>query len=161
MIVVADTTPLNYLILIEKISVLPSIFSFVVVPKAVIQEMSHPKAPLVVSEWANCPPDWVDVRDASLVPSLTRGGLGRGETSAISIALEFGIGQILMDDKKAVLEATDQGLKIITTFLVLEIAAAKGLLDLESAIASLAATNFRFPPDDLVKEMLNRNKRKY
>ena len=38
MIVVADTTPINYLILIEEIDVLPKLYGRVIIPRAVSEE---------------------------------------------------------------------------------------------------------------------------
>ena len=43
MIVVSDTTPLNYLILIEAAQVLPELFGRVYAPTAVIQELLDPR----------------------------------------------------------------------------------------------------------------------
>ena len=45
MIVVSDTTPPNYLILIDSVHVLPTLFGRVYAPSAVMQELSHPKTP--------------------------------------------------------------------------------------------------------------------
>ncbi len=43
MIVVSDTSPLNYLVLIGAIDVLPKLFGEVYAPPAVIQEFQHPR----------------------------------------------------------------------------------------------------------------------
>jgi predicted nucleic acid-binding protein len=45
MIVVADTTPINYLILIGKIQVLPALYGRVVVPPAVVKELANSRTP--------------------------------------------------------------------------------------------------------------------
>ena len=45
MIVVSDTTPLNYLILIDSVHVLPMLFGSVYAPSAVLRELLHPKTP--------------------------------------------------------------------------------------------------------------------
>ena len=42
MIVVADTSPLNYLVLLGKPDILPKIYGRVVVPTGVVAELSHP-----------------------------------------------------------------------------------------------------------------------
>lgn len=44
-LVVADTTPLNYLILIERADILAVIFGEVLIPEAVLEELRHPEAP--------------------------------------------------------------------------------------------------------------------
>lgn len=56
-VVVADTTPLNYLVLIERIEVLHLLFGEVIIPEAVLTELRHPKAPIAVTAWLqNLPP---------------------------------------------------------------------------------------------------------
>src|SRR5260370_21519590 len=42
MIVVADTSPVNYLALIDEINILPQMFGRVLVPEAVFQELQSP-----------------------------------------------------------------------------------------------------------------------
>jgi predicted nucleic acid-binding protein len=86
MIVVSDTTPLNYLILIETVHVLPATFGRVYVPSAAIEELSHWRSPEAVRTWASSPPEWITVQDPTHAgPSK----LGRGEMAAISLALEL------------------------------------------------------------------------
>lgn len=48
MIVVSDTSPLNYLVLIGADDVLPALFGQVLAPPAVLDEMQHAKAPAQV-----------------------------------------------------------------------------------------------------------------
>ena len=45
MIAVFDTRPLNYLILIGYIDVLPKLFDEILIPRAVADELSHHEAP--------------------------------------------------------------------------------------------------------------------
>lgn len=62
MIVVADTSPLNYLILIEHDNILPKLYARVVIPPEVLQELSHPQAPDAVRSWVKNPPAWLEVK---------------------------------------------------------------------------------------------------
>ena len=55
MIVVSNTTPLNYLILTESVHVLPALFGRVYVPSAVLGELSHAKSPGPVRAFAAPP----------------------------------------------------------------------------------------------------------
>ena len=41
MIVVADTSPMNYLVLIDEIDLSPIIFGNVLIPEAVMEELQH------------------------------------------------------------------------------------------------------------------------
>ncbi|MGO9449599.1 MAG: hypothetical protein ACLQDV_00945 [Candidatus Binataceae bacterium] len=54
--VVTDTTPLNYLILIGHIDVLPELFDQLLVPSSVVSELKHPEAPLATRQWIAKPP---------------------------------------------------------------------------------------------------------
>jgi predicted nucleic acid-binding protein len=65
-VVVADTSPLNYLILIDAIAVLPQMYGVVVAPRQVIAELAAVEAPDSVKTWASSLPAWVDVRDATV-----------------------------------------------------------------------------------------------
>lgn len=48
MIVVADTSPLNYLIQIESDELLPRLYGRIVIPAGVLEELKHPSAPPAV-----------------------------------------------------------------------------------------------------------------
>jgi len=51
MLIVADTGPLQYLLLIGQIELLPSLFGDIYIPSSVVGELSHPRTPVVVYEW--------------------------------------------------------------------------------------------------------------
>ena len=63
-VVVADTSPLNYLVLIGQIEVLPALFGRVVVPSEVLNELTYNSTPIRVREWIDSRPDWLDIRVA-------------------------------------------------------------------------------------------------
>jgi predicted nucleic acid-binding protein len=48
MIVVADTSPINYLLLINQIDLLPHLFQEIIIPDVVRDEMLDPEAPPVL-----------------------------------------------------------------------------------------------------------------
>jgi predicted nucleic acid-binding protein len=50
-----------------------------------------------------------------------------------------------MDDRDCVMLAREHGLNVIGTLAVLELAAARGLLDLQTVFRRLRATTFRMP----------------
>ena len=77
MIVVSDTTPLNYLILIDSVHVLTALFGRVYAPSAVIRELAHPRSPEPVRRWTDLLPVWLTVQEptaTSLTPVHPIGG---------------------------------------------------------------------------------------
>jgi predicted nucleic acid-binding protein len=84
-LVIADTGPINYLLLIGSIEVLPQLFEKVILPSAVWNELSHPEAPAQVRGWIASPPGWLEIRGAT--GSEAASGRGVGETEAIALAL--------------------------------------------------------------------------
>lgn len=58
-----------------------------------------------------------------------------------------------MDDRAGVAAAYRRGLTVTGTLGVLDIAARRGLVDLEAAFVKLKATNFRYPPE-IMAELL-------
>ncbi len=158
MIVVSNTTPIHYLIVIGRESILPELFSEIMIPDVVLSEMRHPNAPKIVRDWVSAKPNWAVTRygTENLQKKIT--GLGKGETSAIAIAIEIGADAILMDDRRAIRVADRNGLNILTTFALFELVAIKDLIDFEETINSLSETSFHFPPDHIVQDYLLRNR---
>lgn len=62
MLVIADTGPVNYLLLVGHIDILPALFGNVILPSVVRDELTDPGTPLAVRNWSAHPPPWVDVR---------------------------------------------------------------------------------------------------
>src|SRR5215471_11415476 len=98
-IVVADTSPLNYLVLISEIDLLPTLYGNIVIPEEVFGELIHPDAPFAVREWARQRPAWLDVRRKPLDgKSLLLEDLDAGECAAIQLAHSEERALLLMDD---------------------------------------------------------------
>lgn len=76
MVVVADTSPLNYLILSEAIQILQKLYARICVPEAVIAELRSSNAPLLVQQWAASTPPWVEVHAVTNDFLATHGGKG-------------------------------------------------------------------------------------
>jgi predicted nucleic acid-binding protein len=155
MIVVSDTSPLNYLVLIGAVDVLPRLFREVYVPPAVMQELAHPRTPEIVKRWAQSPPNWL----TASAPSGTMNwleGLDFGEAEAIALAVELKAAAVLIDEKKGRQIAQSRGLITIGTITVLELAAENGLLELQSAFLALQGTTFHVT-QDLLDEALARD----
>ncbi len=59
MIVVADISPICYLVLIEQIGLLPQLFGEIAIPQAVYDELSSKYAPISLQNWINQVLDWL------------------------------------------------------------------------------------------------------
>ena len=159
MIVVSDTTPLNYLILIGEVELLPKLFGDVIVPPAVIRELLHPKAPHTVQAWAALPPSWIRLQAPMAIhPSTVL--LDPGETEAISLAAEIKADLILIDERRATRVAQQAGLVVVRTVALLETAADRGLIDLANTFKKLAATSFRVPNEQVAAALVRDAQRK-
>ena len=145
MIVVGDTGPLNYLVLIGHAEILPAIFTRVLIPKAVAKELSSSQASRLVRQWIETPPSWLDIRPDP-ADDGTLSTLDYGERAAIASAITLGAPRILMDDMDGRLEAERRRLQVTGTLGLLVEAHHRGLLDFEDALSKLAATSFYLSP---------------
>ena len=60
-VVVADTGPLHYLVLIGQVEILPRLFGGVSVPAIVRDELDRAATPAAVRAWVASPPPWLAV----------------------------------------------------------------------------------------------------
>jgi predicted nucleic acid-binding protein len=103
--VVSDTSPLNYLILIEQINLLPQLYTRVLIPGSVFEELSAPESPNLVRTWAADLPDWLKVSPFVPVPDPHLNRLHAGERDAISLALQVKADVVIMDERRGREEA--------------------------------------------------------
>jgi predicted nucleic acid-binding protein len=157
MIVVADTSPVNYLILIDQVHLLRRLFGGVVIPRAVLTEMQSADAPSLVKAWAASPPHWVDIHHAASV--LPVEGLGAGELEAMALADEMNADLLLLDDSDARTIARKRGLTITGLLGVLERAAVRDMIDLPDVLQALRQTTTFYVSDGLVQMVIERANR--
>jgi predicted nucleic acid-binding protein len=144
-LIVADTSPLVYLVLIDHIDILPQLFETILVPDAVHTELQNPLTPPPVHDWAAALPSWVEVRQVLNVPDdAVLRPLGAGERAAIALALTINADLVLIDERKGTQAATSKGLNVTGTLGILQRAAKRGLLNLADAFDRLKGTNFRY-----------------
>ncbi|MGB8369100.1 MAG: DUF3368 domain-containing protein [Limisphaerales bacterium] len=141
MLVVADTSPVRYLVLVGAMDCLPKLYDAVVIPPAVRAELAHPAAPEKVRAWISTPPAWLSIKTPAKIQ--TDLNLGLGELEAIALAAELHAAALLLDDRHAREVAIAQGLCVAGTVGVLEKMAAAGLMDLRVILERLRQTNFR------------------
>ena len=139
MIVVADTSPINYLVLLGHIEILPKIYGEVLIPQAVYEELQDSDAPTEVRAWLSAPPAWLRISNITYQPDPRLDLLDRGEQDAILLAESLKADRLIIDDLDGRREATTRKLPVIGTLGVLAEAARRNLLDLSQALAALQA----------------------
>jgi predicted nucleic acid-binding protein len=142
MIVVADTSPINYLLLIDQIDLLPRLFQQIIIPDMVQDEMLDPDAPPVLQQWIANPPSWLTVQPVPII-DITLSSLDPGEQAAITLAQTLPADLLIIDERLGRRIAEERGIAIIGTLGILDDAATQGLINLAEAIARLQQTNFR------------------
>jgi predicted nucleic acid-binding protein len=144
MIVIADTGPLNYLVQIDCVYVLPKLYGNVTATTDVMQELMDPQAPEQVRRWASTPPSWLRTVNIQPLPSLSH--LDLGEASALAYASSLRTqGEsplVLIDEIKGRRAAEAMGLAVRGTLGVLDAAGVQGLIRTSDALARLRTTSF-------------------
>lgn len=155
MIFVADTGPLNYLLLCGQVQLLPELFGSLLIPPAVHQEIMNPQAPATVRAWAGNLPAWVKVQSPQ---NATRfADLGPGEREAISLAMEVSADFVLMDETHGRQVAVANGVAVKGTLGVLEEAAGRGLVELRAATNALKSTGI-FLAEEIIEAAIERDR---
>jgi predicted nucleic acid-binding protein len=157
MIIVSDTSPINYLVLIGEIEVLQKLAGQVIIPQAVYHELQDPRTPQQVKDWIDSGPAWIEVRQANPSFYKPKKNLGAGEREAIALALELHADALLLDDRDGTKEARRHNIPTLSTFGILEEAAKKTLLDFPDAVDKLSRTSFYMPPDEIIQAALERD----
>lgn len=156
MIVVADSGPLHYLILLGQTELLPRFYGQVIVPEAVLRELTTTRAPQPVREWLSKPPSWLRVQ---AVPSgqleLITAELDLGEREAIALAYLLRADLLLIDEILGRAEARRRSLRVTGTLGILRTAAENGLIDVPQVLARLRDTNF-YVSEDLIRSIFGR-----
>jgi predicted nucleic acid-binding protein len=156
MIVVADTGPLHYLILLDHADLLHRFYDEVVVPDAVANELSSPSAPSAVRDWISRAPPWLSVVpvEVARVHEVTD-ELDLGERAAIALAEAIRADLLLIDEAAGRTEAKRRNLRVTGTLGVLRAAAERGLVDVPDLIVRLKATSF-YTDDALLTAVFGR-----
>ena len=142
MIVIADTSPLHYLILLKHAEVLQRLYGSVIIPEAVVQELQAEKTPVPVRQWITSPPQWLQIQRVVVPPDPALAELDPGEREAIALAEKLCADALIIDEKSGRREAERRKLRVIGTVRVLDDAAEMGLVDLPTALSSLQAFGF-------------------
>jgi predicted nucleic acid-binding protein len=142
-VVISDTGPIHYLILIGRVDLLSHFFGEVLVPSAVLRELNHPHTPLPVREWILNRPPWIkEVVCPKTAPRFD--GFGLGEREALTVAALNPGSVLLCDDGAARSAAKSEQIAVSGTLGVLRDAALSNLLEIRQEVDKLRnPTNFR------------------
>jgi predicted nucleic acid-binding protein len=122
MVVIADTSPLNYLILIETVDVLPKLYQRLLIPDVVLRELQHSDTPRAVADWAARLPSWIEIAHSTELAIDSRlAELDAGESVAIALAEAHRPNALLlMDDFKGRDEAERRQIPTVGTLAFCE-----------------------------------------
>lgn len=126
--VVVNTSPLVYLHMLSRLSILHDLFGAVIVPEAVRDEVARGMARGKPGPDL-CALAWLDVRaprDRTLIPALA--DLGGGEAEAIALARERTGSLLIIDDRLARRVAAVAGVTFTGTAGLLVLAKREGLV---------------------------------
>jgi len=151
-VVVSDTTPLHYLILVGRETILQKLYGQVIIPPAVLMELSHASAPVQISNWAINPPAWVTVAMPASIPECFD-GLDFGERQALALAQEMHADLVLLDDKVARRVAVREMMHVKGTLGIVADAAKANLLDFVETVEELQRTSMHLD-QDVVDEVI-------
>lgn len=104
------------------------------------------------------PPAWVEVADVPDHPTYVDDAISRleGEKAAIALATALKADLLLIDDREGATVARRVGLAVTGTLGVLDLAAGRGLVDLEQVFDRLRRTSFR-RPEHVMAALLGRH----
>ncbi len=130
MVVISDSSPLIGLAAIQRLDILPRLFTTVVLPQAVFEEVAvqgkgKPGAEDVRrAEWITV----MTCRDVQLVQQLGK-DLDQGEAEAIVLAIETRADLLIIDDAQGRKKAQEMGVAIVGLMGVLLKAKQKKVID--------------------------------
>ncbi|NEQ66751.1 MAG: DUF3368 domain-containing protein [Symploca sp. SIO2D2] len=156
MLVVSNTSPICYLIIIEQIELLPRLFESILIPPTVRDELASPKAPAIVRQWIASPPVWLNLQSISAKPDPDLLKLDAGECAAILLAEILNADLILLDDLAARRLASRRGLSLTGVLGILDRAASQDWINFANVIKRLEQTNFR-TSTAIIRELLQKH----
>jgi predicted nucleic acid-binding protein len=138
--VIADSSALIGLQRIDRLDLLQQLFGEVLVPPAVVREVTY-KLPEL--------PAWVRAQQLtrSLPPEVIERRLGPGESEAIALAFELDIKRVIIDDLRARVLASRLGLQAVGTGALLYLAKTRGIIPaVRPLLDAMLAKGFRLSP---------------
>ena len=143
MIVISDASPLIALAAAEVLDLLPRLFGRIVVPAAVMDEVTGRGRQLWgAAEISDA--EWVEVVGSDADEPVETAGLDRGEREAIALALDLGADLLLIDETDGRAAAERLGLERTGTVGVLIRAKQAGLVQQVAPLLDLMEVRVDF-----------------
>lgn len=128
-LIVSNTGPLIALDACNQLDLLRSLYARVVVPEEVERELACGGGTALPSGLTAAHRAWIEVLPLSNPPSSALiARLDAGEAAVITLALEIASPVVLIDEKRGLKVARDEGLNAIGSVRILMLAKSKGLL---------------------------------
>lgn len=153
MIIIADSSPLITLAIIDKLEILELLFKEVIISKGVYEEIikkNKPKSEKLRQYFMN------NVKEVNnkIAVNILKQDIDLGEAESIILALELQVEDILIDDLKGRKYAKIEGLKIIGSMGLLLEAKRRGFIkEIKPLIEILIKNDIRLG-DSLIKQVL-------
>lgn len=138
--VVSDASPLIALERIGRLDLLPALVERVVIPPAVSREIGVGLSSA----------SWIDARGRSqpIAPRIVAADLGAGESEALSLAIDLGAHQVILDEAPARQLAQELAISLIGALCIVIAATYRGLVPaIRPTVEALIATGFRLDAD--------------
>lgn len=140
-LLVINASPLIGLAKARQLDLLPQLYSQILIPQAVFEEVvSQGKGRPGAEEISRA--SWIEIRSPRTLLAHSE-SLGKGEAEAIALAKELEA-DLLIDDRAARLRAGQEGIQCLTVADLLEMAHRAGLITIVLAILA----SWRFPEKD-------------
>lgn len=156
MIVVADAGPLIHLGAIGRLEIVRRLWPDVLVPDAVVREVTVTGAGLPGAEAVKAA-GWLTVAspsNADVVSALLGSGLHRGEAEAIALAVERRAERLLIDERQGRLTAEGMGVPVIGSIGILVAAKARGEVERVAPLLAELRASGLWISDALVTRVL-------
>ena len=154
MIIIADSSPLISLAIIDKLYLLEEYFEEIFVPTAVYEEICSKNKPFSEKLKVFLSNKVLEVKNQHIVLTLNE-KIDLGEAQAIALAFEKNADFIILDDLKARKTAIRNGLSVIGTLgLLLDAKKAGKISNLGNTIKKLTDNDIRLS-DKLIADILH------
>jgi predicted nucleic acid-binding protein len=150
-VIVSDASPLIVLLKTNKLSILQKLFTKIIVPKAVYQEITGKEQEKQIFDKT----DWIEIRDIknSELNNLLEKLIDKGEAEAIILAKELKT-SLLVDDAKARKYAILLNVEVIGTLGLLKMAKKRGIIpSVKETISDMLAEGY-YIEDKLIARIL-------